>query len=272
MNEQAFLGMLLAQFGVIPHVMGKGVAPVLAKENSWYKGTTDKGTITSIRMVGSYTPTGNENEFWFADENGDGSITCYVVGTELIIAGNGSRSIMANADSGYAFSGFNAVTTIDGLILLDTSRVTNMHCMFWALSSLISIDLSKFDTSNVTDMRAMFSNCTSLIGIDVTKFDTSKVTSMASMFSYCYAFTTLDLRKFNTSNVTDISEMFRSCNKLNLLDLTSFDTRNVDDAYRLFGYSGALQKILVSDTWDLSNASDTRDVFYKCGCSSVTYI
>lgn len=41
-------------------------APVLAASGSWYKGTTNKYTITEINLVDTYTPTGGETESWDA--------------------------------------------------------------------------------------------------------------------------------------------------------------------------------------------------------------
>ncbi|EAC7083896.1 BspA family leucine-rich repeat surface protein [Listeria monocytogenes] len=53
------------------------------------------------------------------------------------------------------------VTSLD-LSDFDTSNVTDMHDMFWAVSGLTSLDLSDFDTSNVTNMLYMFNGASKL--------------------------------------------------------------------------------------------------------------
>ena len=47
----------------------------------------------------------------------------------------------------------------------DTSKITNMGSMFYACSSLTTLDLSNFDTSKVTDIRKIFSYCITLKSI-----------------------------------------------------------------------------------------------------------
>lgn len=51
---------------------------LFAPQQTWYKGTTDKATITEINIVDTYTPTGEEAETWNADADNMGYIKCYV--------------------------------------------------------------------------------------------------------------------------------------------------------------------------------------------------
>lgn len=104
--------------------------PVMAPSNSWYKGTTDKSTITEIELKDTYTPTEAIVEQWNADENNNGDIKCYIIGTKLYIIGNGSGKIVANKKSMGAFRDFIKASTISRINLLDTSNVTNMNQMF----------------------------------------------------------------------------------------------------------------------------------------------
>ena len=60
------------------------------------------------------------------------------------------------------FYDFSALTTIEGLENLNTSKVTDMRAMFHGCSSLTSLNVSNFETSAVTDMNWMFSGCSSL--------------------------------------------------------------------------------------------------------------
>ena len=101
---------------------------------------------------------------------------------------------------------FDNIRDID-LSNFDTSRVTDMHYMFWNMHSLTSLNISNFDTSKVTNMSSMFYNM-NLTSLDLSSFDTSKVTNMSRMFYNMRNLTTLDLSNFDTSNVTDMESMF----------------------------------------------------------------
>ncbi|HFD6482568.1 TPA: immunoglobulin-like domain-containing protein [Enterococcus hirae] len=73
-----------------------------------------------------------------------------------------SGKVVAPEDSGYLFSAGSSakclknVTEIEGLNQLDTSNVTNMGSMFYAMGSVTSLDVSSFDTSKLTEMENMF--------------------------------------------------------------------------------------------------------------------
>ena len=90
----------------------------------------------------------------------------------------------------------------------DTSKVTNMHAMFYGMTKLAALDLSNFNTSQVQDMSSMFSGVFNLITtLNLSSFDTSKVRYMTSMFSGMPNLTTLDISNFNTSQVINMSYM-----------------------------------------------------------------
>ena len=131
------------------------------------------------------------------------------------------------------FYGMSNLTTLN-LSNFDTSQVTGMGCMFSKMSSLTSLNLSNFDTSKVTDMYAMFSSMYNLTSLNLSNFDTSKVTDMYAMFSSMYNLTTLDISNFNTSKVTNMSEMFCDVYNLTTLDLSNFDTSQVTNMQHMF--------------------------------------
>ena len=270
--------------------------PTLAAKQTWYKGTTAISTITSIAMLDSYTPTGSETESWPADANDDGSIMCYVNGTDLVIAGNGGGKIMANEDSARLFYQFKKVSSISGMELLDTSNVIRMNEMFYLCSSLTTLDLSNFDTSNVTsmfgmfgctrgltylnissfntsnvtDMRWMFLKVASIVELDLSHFDTSNVTNMAEMFRECYNCASIDLSSFDTSNVTDMSHMFDSVSIVEL-DLSHFDTSNVTNMAYMFRGCDISTTIDLS-SFDTSNVTDMSMMFHKCPSLTAIYV
>ena len=129
----------------------------------------------------------------------------------------------------------------------DTSKVTDMHLMFEACSSLETLDLSSFDTSKVTNMSFMFGGCGSLETLDLSSFDTSKVTGMGGMFYNCRSLETLDLSGFDTSKVTDMRSMFEGCSSLETLDLSGFDTSNVTDMSLMFERCYSLKTVVMKN-------------------------
>lgn len=211
--------------------------PILKPNSSWFAptvSTVNRGIITTINIVDSYTPTTTPTDSWDASVAQDGSIMCYVEGTVLTIAGNGSGKIATNANSKCLFSDinkkdyFDVLTSINGLNMLDTSNTTNMSFMFSYCIALLDIDVSGWDTSNVIAFAQMFEAMQYLeeiIGLD--DFNTAKGKSFAEMFSGCYALKELNLSSFDTraanvgtvisgnnSTSTCTKNMFANCRNL----------------------------------------------------------
>ena len=288
--------------------------PVLAPKNTWYRGSVKGYTITDVSFVDRYTPTGTEDESWDASAAQDKSVMAYRTGTKVVVAGDGSGSIYANKDSSEMFNFYECdrsdgwrikiydtqIASIQGLEILDTSRVTNMSEMFrpgdadfsvgslteikgiseWdtskvtdmsgmfmACTKLTGLDLSNWDTSNVTRMSSMFARCNNLTSLDVTNFNTSNVKYMGGMFRECSGLTSLDVTKFDTSNVISMTSMFEKCNNLTSLDVTNFDTSKVADMGKMFMYCSKLTRLDVTN-FDTSNAVSMSYMFG--GCSGLT--
>ena len=193
------------------------------------------------------------------------------------------------------FADCSSLTTLD-LSNFDTSNVTNMGGMFYGCKNLTQLDLSNFDTSNVTGMNSMFHGCNNLTTLDLSNFNTSKVVTMSFMFDGCtnlenlnlssfntsnvttmysmfseLSISKLDLSNFDTSNVTDMSSMFYECKNLIQLDLSNFDTSKVTKTgspYGMFYGCKNLKTIYVSDLWNMSNVTNSVNMFYNC--SSLT--
>lgn len=248
--------------------------PTMAAGSSWYKASKKRNTITKITFMDSYTPSTAADETWFADVDNTGSITCYLTGTEIIIAGNGSSKIKANTDSSYMFAStdrdyFTKLTAFEELNLLDTSQTANMSNMFSACMRLTSLSLSNFDTSHVTSMSSMFHNCISLLNIDMSSFDTECVTDMSDMFFGCSKLADIDTSSFNTSCVTDMSRMFVGCKTLTNIDVSNFNTSNVTNMSRLFDSCSAVTNLDTSH-FDTSKVTSMTSMFKAC--SSLTSI
>lgn len=95
------------------------------------------------------------------------------------------------------FENFINLKSIEGIELLDTSSVTDMACMFYDCSSLVSINLSHFDTSSVEDMSGMFKGCSSISSLDVSRFDISKALSLTDMFCRCSSLSSLTIASYS---------------------------------------------------------------------------
>ena len=87
-------------------------------------------------------------------------------------------------------------------------------------------------------MNSMFYGCKSLNNLDIDNFDVSNVTIMSYIFGGCSNLTSLDLSNFNTSNVTTINDMFAECVNL--------------------------KTIYVSDLWNMSSVTASRNMFMNC--------
>ena len=170
-----------------------------------------------------------------------------------------------------------SLTSLD-VSSFDTSKVIDMMHMFKGCSGLTSLDLSNFNTSNVTNMNTMFYDCRSLTSLDLSGWDTNNVTDMRLMFNGCISLTSLDLSNFNTSNVTYMSYMFYNCSCLTSLDVSNFNTSKVTYMDSMFkGCSGL--KTLDLSGWDTSKVTNMRNMFNGCspsltirmvGCSTDT--
>ena len=180
-----------------------------------------------------------------------------------------NSTVYLPADSAYLFSrhsrqskyidrGFTPI--VFDTTHLDTSKVLNMHAVFYGLSNVVDLDVTHFDTSKVTDMSMMFKNMRQLTNLDVTHFDTSKVTDMRSMFEYASRLTNLDVTHFDTSKVTNMHGMFSGMSSLNHLDVTHFNTSNVTTMHQMFSEMSNLTNLDVTH-FDTSKVTDTHSMF-----------
>ena len=161
------------------------------------------------------------------------------------------------------------LNSVNNLINLNTSLVTNMRYMFNYCSSLTDLNVSNFDTRNATNMRAMFNGCSSLTSLNVSNFDTSNVTDLYATFANCTNLPSIvGLNSFDTRNVINMQSMFQSSSSITTLDLSNFDTSNDTTMKRMFYWCSSLKTIYVGPNWIMS--PDNSEMFTYCGTSSVT--
>ena len=183
--------------------------------------------------------------------------------------------------SGTDYTGQADKVSIDGVEYYQLKLNKDLDNYFYKFNynySITNLIFKDVDTSKVTDMHEMFYNCSVLISLDVSKFDTSKVTNMDRMFYGCWALTSLDVSKFDTSNVTTMNSMFYNCRSLTSLDLSGWDTSNVNNMYNMFYNCSSITSLDFSG-WDTSKVIEMSDIFHGCnalktirmvGCSQTT--
>ena len=150
---------------------------------------------------------------------------------------------------------------------LDTSKVTDMGCMFRESAGVPS--LKGLSTAKLKSMRGMFwmtyfpdssKNC-------LKGFDTSKVTDMSYLF--CGSYQKLpDLKGFNTSSVTNMSYMFGdlTLTEAEQKQINALDTRKATDMSYMF--SGVKADKLSLKGLKTEKATDMSGMFMDCSSLS----
>lgn len=246
--------------------------PTLKPNQSWFTptlNTTKRNLITVINIVDSHTPSDTIIDSWDASLAQDGSIMCYLNGTTLTIAGNGSGKIMANEDASCMFSDsgaadyFSSVTVINGLSMLDTSEAYTMAQMFTLASQLKTLDIENFDTRNSTSFRSMFHGCSSIEELNLSSWNTGKVESLHGTFNGCSSLKSLNVSTWDVSNVTTMYGTFNKCNSLTELDVSDWNTEKVQDLTMAFASCKSLISLDVS-RWNVSSSISLERTFTRC--------
>ena len=141
--------------------------------------------------------------------------------------------------------------------------LTNVSCMFYNCSAIISLNFSNFNTCSIINMNGLFYNCTSITSLNLSNFNTKNVTNMRCMFFNCCSLNFLNLSNFNTNNVNDMGRMFDSCSSLLSLDISNFNTNNVKDMNGMF-YNCSSLKSLNLYNFKTNNVLDMGGMFYNC--------
>lgn len=207
-------------------------------------------------------------------ENDKSVLGIYDSGTKTYtITSNKEGEKITCPSMNYLFYKSEKITEFD-FTNLDTSLTTEMAMVFGNCKALTSLDLTSFNTQNVISMFGMFYNCQELVSLSWIgeDFDTSNVRSFKSMFSGLHKVLHIDISKFNTSNATDMSGMFQNFYKLISITLGNlFNTSNVTNMSYMFAMggesgsvNGKLKYIYVSSLRNVSNVTQSINMFYKC--------
>ena len=178
-------------------------------------------------------------------------------------------TVYANEDSNLMLANINDNATLMQLIDMrgiNTSRVKNMHHMFWTKDGLTKhIDLSEFDTSSLEDAGYMFSTPYETVStaqidpIDFSHFNTSKVKIMTGMFAGSYL-PSIDIRNFDTRNVVDMQYTFAGLKNVRHLDLHGFDVSKVNNIGAIFSGNPTLVSLNLAN-WQLDSIHAMDSLF-----------
>ena len=149
------------------------------------------------------------------------------------------------------------------IILKYGEPISSASYMFYKLSNITKIDLSRFDSSKIKSMFYTFYECNSLTSINFTNFRTPLLNIMGNMFYNCYELETLDLEFFDTSLVTYMNENFYGCTSLKSLNLKSFNTSKVAYMEKIFYNCISLTSIDIYN-FDTKNVKYMTSMFYGC--------
>lgn len=131
-------------------------------------------TVTSVWIGDDVTNTRNDSPKW----------RNIMRDVEKVKFDNSFASVKPKSFDSW-FWGFEKVTSFDGLGNLDTSEATTMYAMFYACSSMKSINVSTFDMSNVTTVQNMFWGCDNLKTITCDKTWNYDNAHSSNMFWAC---------------------------------------------------------------------------------------
>lgn len=174
--------------------------------------------------------------------------------------------ITGMTDASYLLYGLTSLESVD-TSRFNTSALTDMSYMFAGCTSLKEVTTNGWSTSRVTDMEGLFENCSGLVKLN-TNFNTSNVTNMKRMFAGCTSLSTFDVKNFNVTNVRNMSEMFAGCNMKNIY-LTSWKTPNLNYMNGMFKNCTNLTSIYLA-TFDTSRVVSMESLFENCrGLTSI---
>ena len=221
----------------------------------------------------------------------NGSLFNNVSSVEEIEFNNINTSRLTSMDS--MFYNCSKLKSID-LSSFNMENITTTNGMFWECTDLESVNLTGINTNNVVNMSAMFKDCTSLTVIDISNLGGDNLEQASAFFEGCTNLETINMSGFNfgktnsrivsffgtinnlkhinMSNVdfgtvTDLTAMLYEKTSLIDIDFSGVDTSNITNMTAMFYGCSNLQKIYVSDSWNVENVTDSS--YMLSGCTSL---
>lgn len=122
-----------------------------------------------------------------------------------------------------------------------------------------SIKLWEIDTSKITDMHNLFYQSERKDFTGIEDWNVSNVKDMSHMFEYAVRFNQ-DIGSWNTENVKDMNRMFLKTVNFNQ-DISRWNVSNVEDMFCMFENAESFNQDI--SNWDISYVRNMRKMFYK---------
>ena len=142
------------------------------------------------------------------------------------------------------------------LASIDTSRITDMSCLFCDVERKDYFGIETWDTSHVVNMQIMFENAVSF-NQPLETWDVAHVEDMSYMFHRATSFNQ-PLGSWDVSHVKDMSGMFASAKSFNQ-PIEHWDVSSVKDMSYMFSGAQSFNQPLGS--WDVSSVKDMHYMF-----------
>ena len=161
------------------------------------------------------------------------------------------------------FNNTSNLEEIIGIEDFDVSRVRNFGSMFYGPNKLTKLDLKKWNTQSATGgaFDRMFRDCGNLEYLDIRNFDTSAATTFESFLCNLGNLTYLNMSNLDSQNVTSFHYFVVNMHKIKEHDFSSLKTSKVKDMSYLFHWNYALEKLYISDLWDMSAVTSSAYMF-----------
>jgi len=209
---------------------------------------------------------------WDSSINQSGKIMTYIIkeAEKLVAYIQSDGKFYLPSDSSFLFRDLYTIESIEGLNLVDTSRVTNMKHMFQFFgkdsSFNFDLDLSNFNTSQVIDMSFMFAEA-AIKSLNLNNFNTKNVRFMENMFEALNLETgILDISNFDGTSVVNTFSMFCNSN-IKEINLANFIGGKIFDMSSMFAYCSSLISLNLSNL-NTENTKYMMNMFSEC--SSLT--
>ena len=194
----------------------------------------------------------------------------------------------------YLFGNFNNVEKIV-FNNVDTSMVTNMMYMYYALTKISSIDMSSFDMSNVVSTMSMFDGCTNLSNIvldynmpkiqqmnrmfartniqniDLSNSGSDDLNLITNIFASCSNLKTVNMSNFNFGKITSLDSAFSYLTTVETFNLSNSKMNNVEKLSNMFSNSSSIIEIDLSNI-NIENVTSTYNMFNKCSSLNTIYV